>query len=214
MATRSVRDLLEQPVISPDDVHMGDVADVLIDPAEQRVVTLAVDWLAHPGQISGPSSDLPLSQVANFDPHQLVTGGEVGQTAGLDFDAVDAESLIPATSLLDREVSTRSGDVLGGLADIYFDDSDGAVSGYEVEQEATGLPSRILLPSADMEFGADRVVVPDNFQVATDEEYGLEDEEVAEEQDLVFESGLPDRRTEDPSVEGPDERPERDRIID
>ncbi len=213
MATRSVRDLLEQPVVSRDDVLLGEVAEVFLEPSEQRIVKLSVDWVEGAGQVFGPESDLPLAQVSNFDPHQLVVGGDVGETAGLDYDPVDATLLLPATALLDREVQTRSGDPLGALADIFFDDGDGAVVGYEVEQESTGLPSRILLPSADMELGGECIVVPDTFQVAP-EAFEPDGEDEAEEQDLVFESGAPDRRIEDPTLESPDERPERDRLID
>lgn len=205
MAVRSVRDLLDQPVLSPSDVLLGEVTDAFLEPTEQRVVKLSVDWVSNRDQVSGPDLDLPLNQVANYDPHQIVVGSEIGETAGLDFDPYESQDLVAASSLLEREVSTRSGNPLGRLADIYFDDADGAVTGYEVEQPEAALPSRILAPSADIEFGADRVVVPDNFHLAERDPFDEEEEGQTEEQDTVFESGEHDRRTEDPGIELPEE---------
>lgn len=213
MAVRSVRDLLDQPVISPSDIHMGEVTDAFLEPTEQRVVKLSVDWVMHRDQVSGPDLDLPLSQVANYDPHHIVVGSEVGETSGLEFEPYAADELVAASSLLEREVSTRSGDPLGLLADIYFDDGDGAVTGYEVEQPETGLPSRILAPSSDIDFTGDRVVVPDNFHLAENDGFSDEDE-VGEEQDLVFESGERDRRTEDPGLDMAEETTDTTSFMD
>lgn len=214
MAVRSVRDLLDQPVISRSDVLMGEVTDAFLEPVEHRVVKLSVDWVAARGQVSGPDVDLPLGQVTNFDPHQVVVATEVGETAGLEFEPYDDQELLPASGLLEREVSTRSGDPLGLLADIYFDDGDGAVTGYEVEQPETGLPSRILAPAPDIDFTGDRIVVPDNFHLAETDGLDEEDESLAEEQDLVFESGERDRKTEEPGLDEIEETSESTSFMD
>lgn len=214
MAVRSVRDLLDQPVISRSDVLMGEVTDAFLEPAEQRVVKLSVDWVEARSKVSGPDVDLPLGQVTNFDPHHVVVATEVGETAGLEFEPYDSQDLVPASTLLEREVYTRSGDPLGLLADIYFDDGDGAVAGYEVEQPEAGLPSRILAPSADMDFGGERIVVPDTFHLAEIEGFGEENGGLSEEQDLVFESGEHDRKTEEPGVEETEEGTETTSFMD
>lgn len=214
MAVRSVRDLLDQPVISSSDVLMGEVTDAFLEPAEQRVVKLSVDWVAARSQVSGPEIDLPLGQVTNFDPHHLVVATEIGETAGLEFEPYDDQELLPASGLLEREVSTRSGNPLGLLADIFFDDGDGAVAGYEVEQRETGLPSKILAPASDIDFGGDRIVVPDNFHLAEIEGFGEENGGTSEEQDLVFESGEQDRKTEEPGVDEIEEGTETTSFMD
>ena len=214
MAVRSIRDLLDQPVISRSDVLLGQVTDAFVEPGEQRVVKLSVDWVEHRAQVSGPDVDLPLSQITNYDPHQLVVATEVGETAGLEFEPYDDLELLAASSLLDRDVLTRSGDPLGHLADIFFDDGDGAVTGYEVEQPETALPNRILAPSFDMDFAGDRLVDPDNFHLAEQEAMVGEEDDLAEEQDLVFESGEHDRKTEEPGVDEPEDIPEATSFMD
>jgi len=213
MAVRSLRDLLDQPIISRDDVQLGEVADAYLEPVEQRVVKLSVDWLPNRDQVSGPDLDLPLAQVTNFDPHQLVVASEVGETAGLDFSPYDDGDLVAGGQILDREVVTKSGEPIGLLADVYFDDSDGAITGYEVEQPETGMPSRIIAPTPEIEFSGDRVIMPDRFQLVEDR-YGDEDEDMREEQDLVFESGNRDRKVEDPSLESEEEAPEPSPFLD
>ncbi|MBI6546859.1 MAG: PRC-barrel domain-containing protein [Cyanobacteria bacterium NC_groundwater_1444_Ag_S-0.65um_54_12] len=200
MAERTVRDLLGLSIVSGNDVQLGDISEVYIDPVEQRVVKFSVDWVDDREHITGPDADLPLGQVMNFDPHQLVVATEIGETAGLDFAPYVTEDLIAASVMLDHEVVTRSGHWLGNLADIYFDESDGAITGYEVEQPESLLPSKLLAPTPDTEITSDRLIVPERLHftsLAKEAELGREEEE----QDLVFESGEADRSVEEPTFD-------------
>ncbi|MBU6428378.1 MAG: PRC-barrel domain-containing protein [Cyanobacteria bacterium REEB65] len=205
MSERALRNLLDLPIVAHDEVHLGDVVDAWISVAEQRLVALVIEWTEGRQQVTGPNGSLPLSQVAGFDPHQLVVRSGFDATAGLDFDPYDREGLVSAAELLDREVATRSGRVLGKLEDIYFDEFDGAVLGYEVEREAA-LPSMLLGPSTDYDMRGGQMRVPEAFKTIKLPPSDLEDVE-AEPEEFIFEAALAERPTEDP---GPFEEREPD----
>ena len=201
MAEIALHTILDLPVMASDDVHLGDVVDILISVPEQRVVALVVEWVGGREQIQGPGDVLPLSQVAQFDPHQLVVHSEYAETAGLDFDPYEEGGMVLASSFLDREVQTRSGRSLGILADVFFDEVDGAVLGYEVDREETALPAHVIGPCSDLEILSERIVVPDRFSlVALAKLQEIAEEEEAEPQEFVFEGSLAERSTEEPDL--------------
>ncbi len=201
MAEVALHSILDLPVMASDDVHLGNVVDVLIAVSEQRVIALVVEWVGGREQIQGPGEVLPLSQVTQFDPHQLVVHSEYAETAGLDFDPYEEGGMILASKFLDREVTTRSGRSLGILADVFFDETDGAVTGYEVDREEAALPALVIGPCADLELLAERIIVPDRFSVVplAALQQMAEDEE-AEPQEFVFEASLAERPSEEPDL--------------
>lgn len=208
MRQRGIRNLMDLSVVTKRGVTMGDVSDVQIDPSEQRVMKLVVDWVADRRQVYGSDIDLPFTQIAHFDPHQLVVAEELGETAGLDLLNYGEEGLfLTATQLLDHPVRTQSGKELGVLADVFFDEDDGAIIGYELVNERTENTherSLVLSPTTDLEFRQDAVVVPDRIMTvsvsATPGMIRRETEERQEEMDYVFEASEPDKRTDDPDL--------------
>ncbi|MNR83987.1 PRC-barrel domain protein [compost metagenome] len=210
MRQRGVRNLLDLSVITRRGVNMGDVSDVQIDPAEQRVLKLSVNWVTDLRQVYGPDMELPFSQISNFDPHQLVVADEIGETAGLDLLNFGEDGLfLNASQILDHPVRTQEGKELGTLADVFFDEDDGAIIGYEVindRSETEHTRSLILSPSTDLELRQDVVVVPDRIKTvsvsATPDLSLREAQERQEELDYVFEADEPDKRTDEPDLDG------------
>ena len=210
MRQRGIRNLLDLTVITRRGVNMGDVSDVQIDPAEQRVLKLSVNWVTDLRQVYGPDMDLPFTQITNFDPHQLVVADEIGESAGLDLLNFGEDGLfLNASQILDHAVRTQEGKELGTLADVFFDEDDGAIIGYEVINERSEnehTRSLILSPSTDLELRQDVVVVPDRIKTvsvsATPDLSRREAEERQEELDYVFEADEPDKRTDDPDLDG------------
>ncbi|MNL02547.1 PRC-barrel domain protein [compost metagenome] len=210
MRQRGVRNLLDLSVITRRGVNMGDVSDVQIDPAEQRVLKLSVNWVTDLRQVYGPDMELPFSQISNFDPHQLVVADEIGETAGLDLLNFGEDGLfLNASQILDHPVRTQEGKELGTLADVFFDEDDGAIIGYEVindRSETEHTRSLILSPSTDLELRQDVVIVPDRIKTvsvsATPDLSLREAQERQEELDYVFEADEPDKRTDEPDLDG------------
>ena len=208
MRQRGIRNLLDLTVITRRGVTMGDVSDVQIDPAEQRVLKLSVNWVTDLRQVYGPDMDLPFTQITNFDPHQLVVADEIGETAGLDLLNFGEDGLfLNASQILDHPVRTQEGKALGTLADVFFDEDDGAIIGYEVisdRSESEHTRSLILSPSTDLELRQDVVIVPDRIKTvsvsATPDLSLREAQERQEELDYVFEADEPDKRTDDPDL--------------
>lgn len=208
MRQRGIRNLMDLTVVTRRGISMGDVSDVQIDPAEQRVMKLAVNWVSDLRQVYGPDLDLPFTQITNFDPHQLVVVDEIAETAGLDLLNYGEEGLfLNASQLLDHPVRTQGGQELGMLADVFFDEDDGAIIGYEIvdeRSESEHTRSLILSPSTELEWRQDAVVVPDRIKTvsvsATPELTRQASQDMQEDLDYVFEADEPDKRTDDPDL--------------
>lgn len=205
MRVRGIRNLLELPLVTAQQVHMGDISDALLDLSEQRVIKLVVDWVMDNRQISGSDMDLPFSQVASFDPHQVVVNDEIAETAGLDLLNYDVDGLVSVQRLmLDRDVVTTSGDRLGSLVDLYFDEEDGAILGFEVSREmaeADEVRTRMLAPTTDMEFRDGEIVIPDKIltiTLAAAEGLARVEGEDPEAADYLYEAEELPARTQDP----------------
>jgi uncharacterized protein YrrD len=216
---RGIRNLLELPLVTAQQVHMGDISDALLDLSEQRVIKLVIDWVMDNRQISGSDMDLPYSQIASFDPHQVVVSDEIAETAGLDLLNFDDESLVSVQRLLlDRDVVTVSGARLGSLVDLYFDEEDGAILGFEVSREELGpeeVRTRMLAPTTDMEFKEGEIVIPDRIltiTLASAQGLSRVESEELDDADYVFEAEEQPARTEDPAsdeeVTDPNQFPE------
>lgn len=206
MKQRSVRNLLDQPLVTTSQVPMGDVTEVFVDPTEQRLIKLGIEWAMHDRIVHGSDLDLPFTQIVNFDPHQIVVSDEIGETAGLDLLNYDPDSLLKcADQLLDRTVRTESGEALGSLVDIFFDEEDGAILGYEItndEIEAEHRRSMLMAPTTDFTLADGEVLVPDKprlVELPSNAKFTAMEEEL--DQDYVFESDEPDRRSQNPELD-------------
>lgn len=183
---------------------MGEVQDLLIDLAEQRVVKLSITWDMDDRQVSGPELDLPFNQIINFDSHQILVADEIGETAGLELETENGETLVWASvALLDHNVQTESGKALGALVDLFIDEEDGAILGYEVtnpETEQTAEPSRLLPPTTMMEIKQGAVVIPDRMETRSLASLRSAEEDEREAEHDLLESDEPDARTQQPEL--------------
>lgn len=223
MRVRGIRNLLDLPLVTMQQVHMGDVSDALLDLSEQRVVKLVVDWVMDNRQVCGSDLDLPFTQVATFDPHQAVICDEIGETAGLDLLNYDDEALVSVQAcLLDRDVVTVSGERLGSLVDCYIDEEDGAILGFEVSREDLGpeeVRTRLLAPTTEMDFKDGEIVIPDKIltiTLASAEGLSRVGGEDPEALDYVYEREERPARTQAPDSEeeltDPNQFPEGHRV--
>ncbi|MBO9540397.1 PRC-barrel domain-containing protein [bacterium] len=223
MRVRGIRNLLELPLVTAQQVHMGDISDALLDLSEQRVIKLVIDWVMDNRQVSGSDLDLPFSQIAAFDPHQVIVSDEIGETAGLDLLNYDDDALVSVNDcLLDRDVVTVSGQRLGSLVDLYLDEEDGAILGFEVSHQELGVDevrTRLLAPTTDMDFKDGEIVIPDKIltiTLASSEGLSRVEGEEAEDADYVFEAEEMPARTQDPEsdedVTDPSQFPEGHRV--
>lgn len=223
MRVRGIRNLLELPLVTVQQVHMGDISDALLDLSEQRVVKLVVDWVMDNRQVSGSDLDLPFSQIAAFDPHQVIVSDEIGETAGLDLLNYDGDALVSIQEcMLDRDVVTVSGERLGSLVDCYIDEEDGAILGFEVSHEELGpeeVRTRLLAPTTDMDFKDGEIVIPDKIltiTLASAEGLARLEGEDPEAADYVFETEEMPARTQAPDSDeeltDPNQFPEGHRV--
>lgn len=167
MSDRGLRTVIGTSIMDLDDVHLGDITDTLIDFTEQRVVSFVVDWVMERRQVFGSSEDLPFTQVEDFLPHFVVVASEIGETAGLDLIPIsEGDNLSANDDLMGRSVLDREGRLLGTLSDIYFDDEDGAIEGYEVLPEGETPHAWILPPSADLELTEKGMVISERDKEA------------------------------------------------
>lgn len=210
MRIRGVRNLMDLPLVTERHVHMGDITDVFLDPAEQRIVKLGITWVVDNRQFSGSDPELPFTQIRNFDPHQAIVSDEIAETAGLDLLNYGDDSLVSATStLLDHQIVTRGGQQLGTVVDFFVDEEDGAILGYEVTNdsiESEHRKTQILAPSTDMEFRGSEIVVPDRITtvtLASVEGLRRMEEEQQEDNDYVFEQEGTSARTQNPELADP-----------
>lgn len=199
---------------------MGEVQDLLIDLAEQRVVKLSITWDIDDRQVSGPELDLPFSQILNFDPHQILVADEIGETAGLELEPDSGDTLVWASeALLDHKVQTESGRTLGSLVDLFIDEEDGAILGYELttpETEQSAEPSRLLPPTTQMEIKLGAIVIPDRLETRSLQSLRSSEEDEREAEQDLLETDETDARTQQPElieeIQDPNEFPMGHRV--
>lgn len=202
MRARSIRNLLDLPLITRQQVQTGEITDAWLDPTEQRLMKLSIAWDPEDLPLTGPDEAVPFRQIVEFAPHHVVVASELTETAGLDLLDYDAGLWQVRDALLDHDVVTPGGRRLGTLVDIHFDEEDGAILGYEIAA-APDAVSRILGPSTDMDLRGGELVVPERLTtVQLPEPEEVEPGEVEEEDLAIAGMGeLPLGRTEDPSSE-------------
>lgn len=208
MRVRGIRNLLDLPLVTEKQIHTGDVVDVLVDFTEQRAIKLGISWVMNDRQVSGPDLNLPFNQIVTFDPHQVVVSDEIAETAGLDLLNYEEDSLVSVSqALLDHEVVDEAGQSLGSLVDLFVDEEDGAILGFEITTERSESEhdrTRILAPSTDMELRDGRIVMPARIRTVTllpaEGSNTLNDEDREEAEDLLGVDVM-NARTQNPELD-------------
>lgn len=126
--------VIDQDVFSlADGSRLESVTDLLTNESNDAIVALLVDS----GGLMGSSRVIPISAVHRFGPSAVMVD---------DADVIVAADDIPEVkgilergdSLLGSRVLTIEGEDLGEIKDMYFDESDGHIRGFEVSGGRVG----------------------------------------------------------------------------
>lgn len=110
-----------------EGVKLDKVNDLVVEPGGQRVVALVVSE----GGFMSSSKVVPIVQVASFGKDAVVIESSdsiISASAEPELEAIVAGD----DRILGKTVYTTTGDDQGSIADIYFEESTGAVVGYEI----------------------------------------------------------------------------------
>ena len=131
---RKGRNIIGKDVLGLDDgSKLQDVTDLIVDPAGQRLVALVVDE----GGLMSSARVVPIEAVSAFGKDAVVIQGAGAIISTSDNDAL--RSIVDADEkILGKKVFTTDGDEQGSVADIYFDETTGAVLGYELSNGLLG----------------------------------------------------------------------------
>lgn len=125
---RKGKSIIGKEVLSlAEGVKLDKVNDVVVDPEGRRLVALVVSE----GGFMSSSKVVPLNRISSFGKDAVVVQSAesiVAASADPELRAyVDREEKI-----LGKTVYTTTGDEQGSVADIYFEETTGAVVGYEI----------------------------------------------------------------------------------
>lgn len=125
---RKGKTLIGQSIVSfAEGRKLDSVKDLLMSQNNDSIVALLVDE----GGLMSSSRVVPLEAVKSFGRDAVVIDDAQAVTTASADPEVKA-ILNRNDQLLGKKVLTDTGDALGGIADIYFDDSDGRILGFEV----------------------------------------------------------------------------------
>lgn len=156
---RSLMSMKDLPLLTAAGVRMGEIADALYDPLEQRILAFLVNWEGE--VILGPDDFLPITQLLELNADIGTVADEIGVSAGLDTDlAMSRDGQMCAfEELIDRPVSDSDGNQVGRLADLQFDPQDGSIEFYELMPEEQGEPLMVP-PHAGIEVRDGLLILP------------------------------------------------------
>ena len=164
---RKGKSVIGQPVYSlSDGTKVDSVKDLILEEGEDGVVALLVSE----GGLLGTSTVVPFSAVARFGPSAVMIDDRASAVPAASDPRVH-EILERRGTLLGSRVITDGGEELGTIADLYFDETSGRISGYEVSGgllgDATRGPS--YLPFTDIRtIGTDVVIATDEAREILD----------------------------------------------
>ncbi len=116
-----------------DGLRVDSVKDLLLEDGEDGVVALLVSE----GGLLGSSRVVPFASVVRFGRSAVLIDAASSVVPAADDPRV-AEILNQRHSLLGSRVITDDGEDLGTISDLYFDESSGRISGYEVSGGVIG----------------------------------------------------------------------------
>jgi len=168
---RKGKSVIGKDVLSLEDgSKLEKVNDVIVDPAGERLVALVVDE----GGLIASARVVPIEEVSSFGRDAVVVRGHGSIISTSESEALRA-IVDQDEKILGKKVFTVEGDEQGSVADIYFDESTGAVMGYEVSGGLLGDASKgtSYLPTEDITtIGTDVVYVQPEVATVLDEQVG------------------------------------------
>jgi uncharacterized protein YrrD len=153
-----------------DGARLEKVNDVVVDATGQRLVALVVDE----GGLLSAARVVPIEEVLSFGRDAVIVRGPDSVIATSQNDAMRA-IVEQDEKILGKKVFTVDGDEQGSIADIYFDETTGAVLGYEVSGGLFGDISKgtSYLPTEDITtIGSDVIYIEPDTATSLDEQVG------------------------------------------
>jgi uncharacterized protein YrrD len=131
---RKGKSIVGKDVLSlADGTRVETVSDVVIDPDGLRMVALVVDE----GGFLSSSKAVPIDRVESFGKDAVVIADQRSVVSVAD--RAELKNLVERDDrLVGKKVFTVAGDKLGSISDIYFDESNGTIVGYEVSSGTLG----------------------------------------------------------------------------
>jgi uncharacterized protein YrrD len=162
---RSLASMVGMPVVTQQGVRMGEIRDALLDPTEHRLVAFDVEWADD--QVLNRDEPLPVTDLVELTADVATVSDEIGTSRGLDRDfTVDGDGVLRALDqVVDMRVLDGKDGVIGVVADLHFDPTDGSIGFYEIMPHADPnetADAMLLTPHQALEFrDGDALVVPD-----------------------------------------------------
>ncbi len=151
---RKGRTVTGQDVYSlADGTRVESVSDLVINAENDAIIALLVDE----GGLMSSSKIIPVEAISSFGPSAVMVA-ERDAVIEADADPEVAHILERDGALLDSRVLTVDGDDLGKVNDIYFDEHDGRIVGFEV---SGGRLDEVMSGTSFLRLDEIRVVGPD-----------------------------------------------------
>ncbi len=151
-------------VVDLEDAHkLGDVEDLLLEPATRQVVCLKVKKV---GLFSSPIL-IPVSAVKNIGPNAVTVVVAVASTDAGDVSAAgnapempDPKTLVDLSQTLNNQVVTDGGALIGTIKDVEIDQSTLNIVGYEVSSGNVFTKNPKFAATPDVRYGEKLVTIP------------------------------------------------------
>jgi uncharacterized protein YrrD len=156
--------LIGKPIVSADSGQkLGNVADLLLDDVQGRVVGIVIG-----GGLLGNERVLPYGDVQAAGPDVIVARSVSGVLDAKQWRE-RGTTAIRTSSLKNRRVVTTDGRAIGTVRDVYVDES-GALTGYDVAGRGLIPHHATIRQSEDVTIGPDVVLVPEETPQAADQD--------------------------------------------
>jgi len=151
---RKGKSVIGQAVFSiADGMQVGSVKDLVLEDGEDGVVALLVSE----GGLLGTSKLVPFASVIRFGPSAVMIADR-SSVIPAGSDPRVSEILGRRGTLLGTRVMSDDGKDLGNIADMYFDETSGRITGYEV---SGGMLGDAMRGSSYLPFGEIRTIGTD-----------------------------------------------------
>jgi len=125
---RKGKSVIGKDILSLEDgTHLESVRDLIVDADGQRLVAIVVEESG----LMSPARVIPIGEVTSFGKDAVVVRGS-GSIVPTNQDDTLQAIVEQKEKILGKQVYTVQGDDQGKIADIYFDEPTGTVTGYEV----------------------------------------------------------------------------------
>jgi uncharacterized protein YrrD len=151
---RKVNTIIGQKLISLADGHeIAEVKDVVLDRSFEHLTAIVVDE----GGLMSDARVVPVGAVHSYGKDAIVIARDDAVVAGGTLPDTDLSS---GNALAGKKVFSSAGEQVGTLSDVYFEEDDGRVVGFEISSgvvnDAAG--GRKFLPAQQLDHVGDEIV--------------------------------------------------------